>query len=61
MGCPHTDVRFCSLYRAAHELAAGGCDDGRFAQGGCAADRGLDYAGAVAALRITHPRIVAEA
>lgn len=61
MTCPHQDPRHCPLYRAAHYGDAGGCDDGQLAAGGCAADRGLDYAQAVAKLRVTHPRIVAEA
>lgn len=61
MPCPHDDVRACPLYRAAHIGGAGGCDDGRLAEGGCAANRGLDYDRAVAVLRSTHPRIVAEA
>lgn len=60
MPCPHANPRHCPLYLAAHS-PAGGCDDGRLAEGGCAVDRGLDYAGAVAALRIAHPRVVADA
>jgi hypothetical protein len=61
VSCPHNNAAHCPLYRAAHVPGAGGCDDGRLAEGGCAADRGLDYAGAVESLRISHPRIVAEA
>lgn len=61
MPCPHLDPSHCPLYRAAHVAGAGGCDDGRLAEGGCAVIRGVDYAGAVAALRIAHPRLVAEA
>ena len=48
--CPHAEIRFCPLYHAAHEGQGHGCDDGRCAEGGCAAVRGLDYAAAVARL-----------
>lgn len=61
MTCPHEDIRHCPLYRASHEPGAAGCDDGQLAGGGCAVDRGMSYAGQVAALRITHPRVVADA
>jgi hypothetical protein len=42
--CPHDDIRFCPLYVAAHMPNAGGCDDGRLIDGGCAVTRGMDYA-----------------
>lgn len=57
-GCPHTDIRFCPLYLAAHDCQGLGCDDGRLGEGGCAVDRGLNYATAVARLC---PREVAQA
>jgi hypothetical protein len=61
MTCPHRNPRFCPLYVACHDpLACGlGCDDGRMGEGGCAADRGLDYDMAVARLHAARPRIVA--
>lgn len=49
-GCPHADICFCPLYHATHEGQGLGCDDGRAGEGGCAVDRGLDYAAAVARL-----------
>ena len=52
MTCPHDNPRFCPLYVAAHDaaLARFGCDDGRLGEGGCGADRGLDYERRIALL-----------
>lgn len=58
-GCPHAEAQDCPLYHAAHAANAGGCDDGQLTPDTCAADRGLDYEGAVQRLRVTHPEIVA--
>lgn len=55
MTCPHKEVRLCPLYVAAHdpELVRFGCDDGRLGEGGCGADRWLDYGRQLAGLRET--------
>lgn len=58
--CPHTDIRFCPLYHAAHMDGGFGCDDGRLDEGGCAVSRGWSYARALARLDAAMPRIVAE-
>lgn len=60
MPCPHPDVRFCPLYLAAHVPGAGGCDDGRLDEGGCAIERGMNYTVAKARLAVTQFRLVAE-
>lgn len=54
--CPYTEAAHCPLYIASH-LGAGGCDDGRLDEGGCAVTRGLDYETALGNLT----RAVAEA
>lgn len=41
-GCPHSDVRHCPLYVAAHH-GGFGCDDGRLGEETCAVSRGMDY------------------
>lgn len=56
--CPHRDIAHCPLYHAAHTGDGGGCDDGQLHTDQCAIARGLDYAQAVANLRITHPGLV---
>lgn len=60
--CPFEPGGFCPLLVAAHDpvAIALSCVDDRIEDGGCAVDRGLDYSGAVAALRAAHPRLVAE-
>jgi hypothetical protein len=63
MACQHhAECRFCPLYHAAHDpaLSAWGCDDGRVDEGGCAVDRGMDYAEAVGRIAALAPRVVAE-
>lgn len=58
-GCPHADVQFCPLYIASHGDAPGhGCDDGRLDEGGCGADRRVNYAAEVAWLRLHKPGYV---
>ncbi len=60
--CPHADVQFCPLYIASHGIDGHfgmGCDDGRLDEGGCAVERGQDYAASVAELRAKAPRAVA--
>jgi hypothetical protein len=52
MSCPYSNPEHCPLYIASH-LGAGGCDDGRLAEGGCAVTRGLDYQAALG--RLTRP------
>lgn len=59
-GCPHKDIRDCPLYLAAHVAGAGGCDDGRLGDGGCAVSRGLDYGHAVARLWASRPDLIEE-
>ena len=59
--CPHADIRFCPLYLAAHVAGAGGCDDGHLGEGGCAVDRGMNYADEAARLQVTQFHLVAEA
>lgn len=59
MTCPHANVVDCPLYHSSHVGNGHGCDDGRLQEGACAAARRLDYAGALAALRIADPRLVA--
>ncbi|MBE0694965.1 MAG: hypothetical protein IH590_17955 [Aquamicrobium sp.] len=56
--CPHSDVRFCPLYIAAHVGNAPSCDDGRIWDGRCAVARGLDYRQHVELLRVRCPGIV---
>ena len=59
--CPHDDKRFCPLYHAMHVVGAISCLDGEIHLQTCAVDRRrMDYAGSVAALRVTHPRLVGE-
>jgi hypothetical protein len=61
-GCPHDNIVHCPLYWAMHEAQAVGlsCFDQQMDGGGCAIDRGLDYAEAVERLRSRFPRVVAE-
>jgi hypothetical protein len=59
-GCPHSRIEFCPLYLASHECA-GGCDDGRLGEGGCAVSRGMDYGQALARLSRERPALVREA
>jgi hypothetical protein len=62
--CPHTNIRFCPLYHAAHGMAGlpngHGCDDGRLEDGCCAVSRSMDYEAAVAAMREHLPLFVAK-
>lgn len=58
--CPHSRIEFCPLYVAAHEVGGFGCDDGRLAEGGCAASRGLDYGEALARLSQENRSLVLE-
>ena len=58
--CPHANIIHCPLYLAAHIANAGGCDDGRLGEGGCAVDRGMNYRAGVEAFRAKYPREVAE-
>jgi hypothetical protein len=61
-GCPHSDVRFCPLYIAAHEAGDLGCDDGKLeGWNGCAVTRALDYGQAIAALWRVKPQLVSDA
>ena len=59
-GCPHENIVYCPLYLASHEAGGFGCDDGQLGYGGCAADRGLDYAATIERLRAHNPRIIAD-
>lgn len=59
--CPHTDIRLCPLYVAAHDadLAHMSCIDG--SEAGlptCGVARGRDYDASVAALRIAGAGLV---
>jgi hypothetical protein len=58
--CPHARIEFCPLYVAAHEGGGLGCDDGRLAEGGCAASRGMDYGKALARLSYENRDLVLE-
>jgi len=58
--CPHADILHCPLYHAAHIAGAGGCDDGKLDQGGCAVNRGMDYHKEVKRLEIEQFQLVAE-
>lgn len=69
-GCPHDNVVDCPLYLAAHGVGVPvpqamrpiSCDDGRLFEdpASCAMARGLDYAAALARLRVVAPRLVAQ-
>lgn len=61
-GCPHKNIVHCPLYLASHDgdPRMSGCDDGRLDEGGCAVDRGMDYAAAVGRLSAFDPRLVAQ-
>ncbi len=53
----------CPLYHACHapvQFPGCGCDDGRLDEGGCAVDRGKNYAATVAKMRAIDPRLIAE-
>ncbi|ATN34751.1 hypothetical protein ACO34A_13170 [Rhizobium sp. ACO-34A] len=61
--CPHSDIRFCPLYVAAHGLQTPegewlGCDDGKLEDGHCAVDRGMNYAREVAKVKRAEPGLV---
>lgn len=58
--CPHALVQYCPLYVAAHVGRGNSCDDGRMNEGGCAVDRGLDYARTLARLEIDQFDMVAK-
>lgn len=61
--CPHENIVHCPLYHACHEpsrFPGCACDDGKLDQGGCAIDRGMDYAATVAKMRAIDPRLIAE-
>lgn len=58
-GCPHENILDCPLYLASHIAGAGGCDDGKLHQGGCAVDRGLSYQKAARAFLDAYPYEVA--
>jgi len=57
--CPHPLVQYCPLYVAAHVGRGNSCDDGRLNEGGCAVDRGLDYASTLARLELDQFEMVA--
>lgn len=57
--CPHPLVQYCPLYVAAHVGRGNSCDDGRLNEGGCAVDRGLDYAATLARLELDQFEMVA--
>lgn len=59
--CPHGNISYCPLYRAAHEAGGPSCDDGHLDRGGCAIDRGLDYGRTLAALWKVNPDLIQEA
>jgi hypothetical protein len=59
--CPHSEVRFCPLYIAAHESGGFSCDDGKLGEGGCAVTRGLDYGHVLASLWRIKPQLISEA
>lgn len=61
-GCPHKNIVHCPLYIASHDgdPRMNGCDDGRLDEGGCAVDRGMDYAVAVGRISGVDPRLVAQ-
>lgn len=60
MKCPHSDIRFCPLYHAAHTGTGGSCDDGKLDSGECAVSRGLNYGQALKKLEIDQFELVAE-
>lgn len=60
--CPHWNIAYCPLYRAAHEAHGHSCDDGRLGEhDGCAVDRGADYGRTLAALCRANPELIREA
>jgi hypothetical protein len=60
--CPHPNIAYCPLYRAAHETDGLGCDDGRLGEHeGCSVDRGEDYGRKISALWSANPDLVREA
>ncbi len=60
--CPHGNISYCPLYRAAHEAGGFGCDDGRLGEHeGCEVDRGADYGRKLSALWKANPELVREA
>jgi len=63
--CPHKNaIQYCPLYVAGHVAGLTTCWDGDMESdygNHCAVERGtMDYAGAVAALRITNPMLVGQ-
>ena len=60
--CPHPNIAYCPLYRAAHEAGGHSCDDGRLGDhDGCAVDRGADYGRILASLWSANPELIREA
>jgi hypothetical protein len=60
--CPHPNIYYCPLYRAAHEAIGHGCDDGRLGEhDGCAVSRGGNYERMLAALHKCRPDIIKDA
>jgi hypothetical protein len=60
--CPHPNIAYCPLYRAAHEAGGPSCDDGRLGEhDGCSVDRGVDYGRTLAALWKVKPELIREA
>jgi hypothetical protein len=57
--CPHENIVDCPLYHGMHVAGAPSCVS-RDLQDGCLVDQGADYDGLVMALRIAHPKVVAE-
>jgi len=59
--CPHANLVYCPLYVASHDprLAVFGCDDGKMTEDSlCAASRGLDFNGMLAALEAGNPLFI---
>lgn len=60
--CPHGNIAYCPLYRAAHEAGSPSCDDGRLGEHeGCAVDRGTDYGKTLSELWKVNPDLIREA
>lgn len=60
MACRHNDIRDCPLYHGMHVTGGPSCWSARMDEGECAVSLGANYDGLVEALRIKHPKLVAE-
>lgn len=58
--CPHRNIVDCPLYIGMHIVGGHSCWSDRLEEGLCAVDLGANYDGLIEAMRVKHPREVAE-